>query len=96
MPRGLHLGSKIGKKTILAGIENRVVFDIDFGSLFGLLLGPKFHYLSLTFCYTFENLCQGASWDGSGGSWTILGRLWGAPGLIFGPFLIIFGKYNKS
>ena len=55
-PRGLHLKAKIEKKTILAGSENRVVFDIDFGSLLGLLLGPKFQHLSLTFCYTFENL----------------------------------------
>ena len=55
------------KKTILAGIENRLVFDIDFGSLFGSLWDPKFHHLSLTFDYTFENLCQGGSWDGSGG-----------------------------
>ena len=87
--RGLHFGTKIEKKMILAGIENRFVFNIDFGRLFGLLLEPKFQLLSLTFCYTFENLCQGGSWDGSGGSWTILGRLWGVPGMIFGSFLTI-------
>ena len=55
-PRGLHLGAKNQKKTILAGIKNRIVFEIDFGSLLGPLLGPKFQHLSLTFCYTFENL----------------------------------------
>ena len=82
---------------ILAGIENRFVFNIDFGSLFGILLEPKFQLLSLTFCYTLENLWQGGSRGGSGGSWTILECFWGGPGTIFGPFFsIILGKYNKS
>ena len=81
--RGLHFGTKIEKKMILAGIENRFVFSIDFGKLFAFLLEPKFQLPSLTFCYTLENLWQGGSRDGSGGSWTILGRLCGAPGTIF-------------
>ena len=42
----------------MAGNENRFVFDIDFGSLFGSLWGPKFPSLSLTFGYNFEFLCQ--------------------------------------
>ena len=57
MALGDHFGSKIKKKTILAEIENRVVFDIDFGIILGSLLEPKFHHLSLTFGYTFENFC---------------------------------------
>ena len=90
------MAPKFEKKTILAGIENRIVLDIDFGILFGSLLEPKISSSQSNFYYTFENLCQGGSKMAPGGSWTILGRLRGAPGLIFGPFLIIFGKYNKS
>ena len=95
--RGLHFGTKIEKKMILAGIENRFVFNIDFGRLFGLLLEPKFQLLSLTFCYTLENLWQG------GGQGRLRGLL-DDPGMFLGGsrgdfwtfFSIIFGKYNKS
>ena len=76
----------------MVGIENRLVFDIDFGILLGSLLGSKFHHLSLTLGYTFENLCQGGSWDGSGG-------LLDDPGVPLvgsgGDFWIIFDHFSK-
>ena len=67
------LGLKFMKKSIPRGIENYIVFEVDFLSLLAPFWGPKWSQYRLTFCYTFEN-------QSTFPSKTLPGPLQGAPG----------------